>query len=511
MFYKSKNSDILLKTIITAVVLMLMAALLQLTFYNKELAQIKKFSEEILEVESRFALKSLEEVKRASISYQQQMSSWKSFNKSAYINIAKSLVSNHADVFAVNFMDSKNIIQYVYPEVENKSALGKDLTKHPDKVVREIFSKALPKEEILFLPPVKIYQGGMALIFYLPVTMRNNSKGMLNILLKTSKIFSKTFVDNQDSELDYGLIDSKTKREYFKVGDFLASDCKNCLTRKVNFLSRELSFVMDLSGEISKLKDKSYKQFGLMCLLVLILTLFLFRYLLEQKKNYLKLISTKDESNLLKILIHDISTPITIIQLALEKSLETGETDKKLLESGLSNVKSIIDVIDEVRGFVSLKQSKEKVHSIDLYKKIKEIESENSILLKDKGLKLDVNEGSFNAVKLDVSSVVLKNHILGNIIVNSVKFAQKNSTVNISFMNNELIIENMAELIRSDVLKSLNSLETVRPGRQSDTCLIGLGIGLFIAKIFCTQYEIGFHISQNTESGVVTTKLKFKE
>ncbi len=70
---------------------------------------------------------------------------------------------------AINFIDSDWVIQVVYPEEPNRSALGKDLHDHPGASVPKALSRALDSNTTTRSDIIDLLQGGKGFATYTPV------------------------------------------------------------------------------------------------------------------------------------------------------------------------------------------------------------------------------------------------------------------------------------------------------------------------------------------------------
>ncbi|HBP19245.1 MAG TPA: hypothetical protein DEA08_15835 [Planctomycetes bacterium] len=81
-------------------------------------------------------------------------------------------------LLAVNWIDPKGLIRRVVPGQPNRSALGKDLTRHP--VAGAIVAGVQDDGKDRFSPPIDLYQGGRGFTGYLPVHRQGELVAILN-------------------------------------------------------------------------------------------------------------------------------------------------------------------------------------------------------------------------------------------------------------------------------------------------------------------------------------------
>ena len=89
-------------------------------------------------------------------------------------------------LLAVNWIDPAGVIRRVVPEAPNRSALGKDLTRHP--IAGAIVAGVLDDGRDRFSPPIDLYQGGRGFTGYLPVHRGGELVAILNPVFRISTL-----------------------------------------------------------------------------------------------------------------------------------------------------------------------------------------------------------------------------------------------------------------------------------------------------------------------------------
>lgn len=234
------------------------------------------------------------------------------------------------------------------------------------------------------------------------------------------------------------------------------------------------------------------------------------------------------KENLLRVLAHDVSTPLTLIQnntQFLKRVLKNESLDStqltKLREKVLSTNKyshKIFNVINAVREMEAFESGKKSIEfdSINL----KECINETLTLL----------ESSINKKKVVVRTIIdnesvlglkniLEHQVLTNIIYNSIKFSKEGSEIKIYTKCNESTVEifiadygiGMPKAILKNIFNPL--IHTSRPGTHGEA---GTGFGLPIAKR-CTEFMGGDieassnSIKDHPNNHGTTFKLTFKK
>lgn len=146
--------------------------------------------------------------------------------------VAPKLLEANTNIDAVELVPG-GVISKVYPLEENREALNYDILK--DSTRNAEAYKAIEKRKMFFAGPLKLKQGGMAVVGRLPVFIKNKFWGFsaviikLRHLLKQSGIFD--FAANK-YKFQFSKIDPDTGSEIFFLTGFNSSD--EAYSEKVN-------------------------------------------------------------------------------------------------------------------------------------------------------------------------------------------------------------------------------------------------------------------------------------
>ena len=177
------------------------------------------------------------------------------FNEEEFKDLIADITVPFSKLFAFNYANSDNIIEFVYPEERNKAALNQDLNNHPDIVVSQQFEEGIPRDKITFLPPVTTYQGERAVIFYCPITFQKGEQGLLNIVISANQLFSAYRSDNLTNIRGFSVLDEKTKRFYFNSIKRKGDD--NFQSFSTDFMGRKVTYTFDLN-ELVENQQRDY-------------------------------------------------------------------------------------------------------------------------------------------------------------------------------------------------------------------------------------------------------------
>ncbi len=214
---------------------------------------------------------------------------------------------------------------------------------------------------------------------------------------------------------------------------------------------------------------------------------------------------TESES-LLRVVVHDISTPITISQIIIKrlKRSSTYIDNKKEIETLEAANSAVIDVLEQVRLLASARGGKVPLClksmnaseicqlTINFY--------ENIALAK--GIQLRFSCANPEAVIM-VEPAIFKTVVLGNLISNAIKFSQPNSNIEVGLFEEGGCIVFEIQDFGVGVPPDMRSIifdptkPTHRPGTKGES---GTGFGLPLVKQFVELMNGAVELSTFHES-----------
>lgn len=262
--------------------------------------------------------------------------------------IAKSLVDEYSGLYAVNYVGADGIIKVVYPEKENKAALGRDLMKSGVVAEYLLASKAdrLPR----LSHRVMTFQNFYAFVLYVPLyDSRNNFVGWLNAVF------------DLDHALESYMSDRKLENAHIRlrwhhpaennVFDLNWIDGVKYFSYDFKVLNQNVTVDVGFSETPSELfRKRMYYQTiflrGILLLVIsyLMITLFRSKFRLTKTNERLQL-----KNNLLNSLSHDISSPITSLTLALDTLFSHVAVDPHLKNRAEKFLRIISDMIKNAK------------------------------------------------------------------------------------------------------------------------------------------------------------------
>lgn len=235
----------------------------------------------------------------------------------------------------------------------------------------------------------------------------------------------------------------------------------------------------------------------------------------DRQNAELRAANTEQYKNLVRVLIHDIGTPLSIITTyssLVERKPESFENNwRDIFIKMTKAAKNISAVIEKVRAQQLSKGSSLniKLSPVSLIELLLESEFFLENTLKKKNINLKYKLHNPNDLVL-AEKVTLVNNVFNNIISNACKFSQKNSEIWInSFRKKDSIYLEITDQgigIPENLLNEFNRTGVIvsREGTMGEP---GTGYGLLLIRNYMTAYGGEFHVTSNTKKKSSGTKI----
>lgn len=244
---------------------------------------------------------------------------------------------------------------------------------------------------------------------------------------------------------------------------------------------------------------------------------------LEERTQQLEEIN-KDNTTLVSIVCHDISTPIMIANYSLSKLMQpekypelSNQADIQKVQKNLNVVSEILRRVKEIHS-VKLGKLEPQIQLYDVEPHIYEVLQMYQPLSEQKNISLHFTVKDQNKKMMLMDPLLFKNQILGNLISNAIKFSDpgQNIEVQLEQSNHEVIISVIDFGKGMDINKVSEIFNFNRPTTTKGTSSeIGFGLGLptvkFITEKMGGRISVSSHLSGDSLShkGTVFT-LRFK-
>lgn len=268
------------------------------------------------------------------------------------------------------------------------------------------------------------------------------------------------------------------------------------------------SIIIDGSalGSIGKLPDNEIGTIGIAIINQ--------KFDLEQKVLVIRSITEQlqKESSMIKVLSHDIATPLTVIKavtqmLKKKVSAEDAVSQELIRRLGIQT-KSVEQILGHVRDMKALESGKRRLdlHEIEFGVVLNEIHEAFQDRLADKGLTLSWNKAD-DSVTFVADAVSFRVSVLSNLISNAIKFSARGGRIDISCREvNGLTTIQVRDYgagiplsIRANLFSSNHA--TTRAGSEGES---GTGFGMPLVKFYIDLYGGKIDFSTKLESDSAT-------
>ena len=219
--------------------------------------------------------------------------------------------------------------------------------------------------------------------------------------------------------------------------------------------------------------------------------------LVDEKTNHLK-DSLITNDNLFRVLIHDISNPLSVMKVYLHFMHENPEKMGLYFDKLQKSQTTMEELIAEVRKmYLQKTKAKAPLGAVDIEECFRELTFIFEQRLKDKNVRLLLNNQLSPHTLIKANHTSLTHSILSNLISNSIKFASPGCYVELTAMHSDarivLDLKDNGPGIPQHIVKDLMDNKEL-PSMEGTSGEKGSGLGLSIAKSFVESYGGHFNI-----------------
>lgn len=229
-------------------------------------------------------------------------------------------------------------------------------------------------------------------------------------------------------------------------------------------------------------------------------------FIKNEKKRIGEVQESKAEvESLLRILIHDVATPLTVVQMEtfrLKKNFSQEELRPSItrIERSAENLSAMLTQIRELK---SLKDGKAFIitTSISVNDLVLEAIDLLQMRIEEKNIKLNVKLPIEN-IKIDGSAVPFRNIVVMNLLTNAIKFSSDGAPLSLTVASDsthvEIRVQDFGVGIPPEILAKIFSMNshTTRTGTKGEK---GTGYGMPLVKEYVTKMhgtiEIESHVT----------------
>jgi PAS domain S-box-containing protein len=141
-------------------------------------------------------------------------------NPENFKEIAPELLKLNPNIDAIELIPN-GVIKYVYPLKGNEKAINNNIISSP--YLKEEVNKS--SNDIHFIGPVKLYQGGMGVIGLLPIYKKNNFWGYAAVVIRLENLFKLSGIKSIDESKYY--FQFSKKNPYYGKEEFYLPNAKD--------------------------------------------------------------------------------------------------------------------------------------------------------------------------------------------------------------------------------------------------------------------------------------------
>jgi len=201
-------------------------------------------------------------------------------------------------------------------------------------------------------------------------------------------------------------------------------------------------------------------------------------------------------NTLVRVITHDMSTPISVISTSVDLELRRQQPSSSLkrnLERIQRAVNQQYDLVGHVREMIAVTTGKKTLNCvpIELQKKLDAMVLNFAERIEAKQLTIEIDKPDDPLFVL-AEATALEHTILGNFLSNAIKFSQRSGLIRISLKREGeaavIRFEDQGIGIPSDLIDKLfdPTKATSRPGTNNEN---GTGFGLPIAQVYIEQFN----------------------
>lgn len=425
-----------------------------------------------------------------------------------FVEFCERFILLFPDIFAINFVDSKGVIQRVYPYEKNKPALGKDLYQHAE--VEAYLKQSKNDKQPVLSHRLKTFQGVFGYTLYIPIFNEFGLHvGFLNVVFGLDD-WLRQYLKKYDWQ------NARIQIQWKKNPDFLFEEGPAYVPlnyeKRFQLLNQEFTFKVGFVPSYLDLKHDVYLRIIVVFGLLMVVFLFFLTFLRVRNEIQLQTTNTNLETShiLISSLTHDITNPLFSVNLILNKIFENhpaiADKDKKRLNQLF---KSITEMLDAGKALQSLRLGKNNLKLTDVNLKESLLVACSTIqeVIDNKQIKINTDEIPSNFF-IQAESRSLIYNVLANVLTNSIKFSPTGETIRIFTEESKhflhVIIEDNGLGIDESQLRN-KKLES-RDGTQGEK---GYGFGLIQVTYFMKHYNGDFEIENKKSGQGARVTLKF--
>lgn len=353
-------------------------------------------------------------------------------NDEDFERIADSVLKEYSGFFALNCIGPNGIIKRVFPVESNKEALGKKIIERGD--VKDYLLTAKENNVPQMSHMLMTYQNIRAFTLYIPVFGRSGEFiGWLNGVFDFENWLKNYLADHQLNDLSLSI---RWEHPSTATVDLIkdSSLTHKVFTRQIlnQTIHMEVAYLPDNEDRKKAVANGMIFFVGLFLLIgtnLLLLRLNKIRLRLSDSNSHLSL-----KNNLISSLTHDISTPLSVLNVNLDIMLSKNQVPTAQQKQ---RIQRALKIIDEMLKSAKLLHAqglgivKVKTQIIDLAQAVNDALYVVSDQAQAKNVEFELSWHQDNVMGAADRSTLI-NNVLVNVLTNAIKFSPEGGKIKIS-------------------------------------------------------------------------------
>lgn len=405
----------------------------------------------------------------------------------AYNSAADAILANYPSFYAINWVDAKGVIARVRPYEKNKAALGRNIIT--ERHNEAVFENSRVNHAPVLGRKVKMFQGIEAVAVSVPIFEKNVLQGWVNGVLDLDT-FLRNANDSRRENLSLKLVWKDDPSSEFNLdGDRVSHVTRN----EFRLLGTDLVLEVGIKdvGDSRPALPQAWVA-GAALLMVALIGALLFGLQGSQRRLVLLNQRLRLKNALVSSLAHDMGTPLTVLNMAIERAKEKPD-DAGVWDRLAKSALNLLRMLDSVKLIHAMETGhlEIKVEAVSLTEAVTAALDQVSVLAANKKITV-VNEAADSLPLVFAEASTLAQNVIPNLLTNAIKFSPAGSVVRLS----SSVTDHTVSLILADSGFGIppEKLDVLlgRDGAGSDEGTAGekgSGLGMIQVRTFMDVYK----------------------
>lgn len=416
--------------------------------------------------------------------------------------LMEAIFRNYPGLYAVNWMDERGVIRRVFPYDQNKAALGKNLLEVASVADTILLSR--DQEIPTMMPRVMTFQGIEGATLYIPVSQGGRQVGWVNGVLDIQGWLTESLKRKNEEGLSLRLDWTDDRGATYEFGPRSIPLSVNAVEMPILNQNLEIRVLLEEGPLMSHRRALGWMIVAIgagLAVVFLLLMHGLYRSFQELTVANQRL-SLKNA--LISSLTHDLSNPLTVMNLSMERLEEEKRLDEHVWRRLKKSSEVLRAMIDSVRFMHAVDTGRASLHLKDIVIQdcVNEALEQVRESLELKAVQIR-NTMPSKPVSVLGDEITLVHNVLPNILTNAIKFSRPGGEIKLSLVAQgqevHLCISDDGVGIPSETLKDFldNGRLLSRQGTDGES---GSGLGMLQVKTFMDLYRGRLEIESVEES-----------